>query len=71
LFEQEPIVDQIGEHGVNIHDDTKNANTQLGAAIVSARGARRKKWWCALIVLLIIIIIIIIVVVVTKPWVKK
>ncbi|KAF3933482.1 Syntaxin-1A [Dactylella cylindrospora] len=68
VVEQEVIVDQIAEHGVNIHDDTKNANTQLAHAVDSARGARRKKWWCLLIAILVIIIVIIIVLVVVKPW---
>jgi syntaxin 1B/2/3 len=70
VVEQEVMVDQIETHGVNIHDDTKNANQQLTHAIDSARGARRKKWWCLLIVILIIIIVIVVVLVVTKPWAK-
>jgi len=70
VVEQEVMVDQIETHGVNIHDDTKNANQQLTHAIDSARGARRKKWWCLLIVILLIIIAIVVALVVTKPWAK-
>lgn len=46
VVEQGEIVQQIDDHGTRIHDDTKQANTQLAQAVSSAKGARKKKWWC-------------------------
>jgi syntaxin 1B/2/3 len=54
---QEPLVARIEDGTVQVHEDTKQANTQLDKGIKSARNARKLKWWTLGIVLLIIAIL--------------
>ncbi|KAF2103026.1 t-SNARE [Rhizodiscina lignyota] len=63
IVQQEPLVQNIEQKGEEVHDNMLKANTELGGAVVSARGARKKKWICLGICVAIIIIVLIIVLV--------
>lgn len=50
VVQQEPMVEQIDNRGVQIQEDVTKAHNELEIAVDSARSRRRKKWWCLLIV---------------------
>lgn len=61
VVQQEPLVANIEQKGEEIQDNMVKANTELGGAVKSARGARKKKWICLGICVAIVVVVVAIV----------
>lgn len=49
IHQQEPAVEEIGQHAEDVRENMTSANKQIDSAITSARKARKWKWYALII----------------------